>query len=69
LAGCGTKIVEVRPYQAQNTVQGLPSDVEKDRQNQKARPREGPLGGDSHREGKTAENIRLSPQDWTTGRT
>jgi hypothetical protein len=30
-------------------------------QNQKARPREGPPGGDSHREGKTLENTRLPP--------
>jgi hypothetical protein len=30
-------------------------------QNPKARPREGPPGGDSHHEGKTAVNIRLPP--------
>jgi hypothetical protein len=27
----------------------------------KARPEKGPPGGDSHREGETAENIRLPP--------
>jgi hypothetical protein len=49
LAVFEAKLAAVRPYQAQNAVQGLPSDVEEDGQNQKERPREGPLAGDSHR--------------------
>jgi REP element-mobilizing transposase RayT len=42
-------------------VEGRAANAEEGGQIPKARPREGPPGGDSHREGETAENTRLQP--------
>jgi hypothetical protein len=64
----GSKVLEGEPPEKELSAgEAVRGDCEEENaaeageQNPKARPREGPPDGDSHREGKTLENTRLPP--------